>query len=56
MLTDFSDLEFLTPIFVDVKLELKRNCKIVPVQPWTGHEVSRKLRLPYFMTVVTRKW
>jgi hypothetical protein len=27
--------------------------KIIPLQAWTGHECSRKLRLPDFKTIST---
>jgi len=30
--------------------------KAVRVQPWTGREGSRRLRLPDFMTVGALKW
>ena len=30
--------------------EMSENHKAVPVQPWSGPDVSRKLRFPYFMT------
>jgi hypothetical protein len=30
--------------------------KAIPVQPWTGPEGSRRLRLPDFMTVGTWMW
>jgi hypothetical protein len=32
------------------------NKKIIPVQPWTGPEDSRRLRIPDFMTVGTWRW
>ena len=32
------------------------NGKAIPVQVRTDPEGSRKLRLPYFKTVVTRRW
>jgi len=30
--------------------------KAVPLQAWTGPEVSRRLRLPDFKTIGTRRW
>ena len=30
--------------------------KAIPLQPWTGFEDSRRLRLPLFMTVATWRW
>jgi len=30
--------------------------KAIPLQAWTGPEVSRKLRLPDFKTIGTRRW
>jgi len=30
--------------------------KAIPLQAWTGPEGSKKLRLPDFKTVGTRKW
>jgi len=30
--------------------------KAIPIQDWTGHEFSRRLRLSDFMTVDTRRW
>jgi len=30
--------------------------KAIPVQPWTGPEVSRRLRLPDFKTVGPWRW
>jgi hypothetical protein len=30
--------------------------KAVPVQPWTGPEVSRRLRLPDFKRIGTLRW
>jgi len=30
--------------------------KAIPLQPWTGPEGSRKLRLPDFKTIGTRRW
>jgi hypothetical protein len=30
--------------------------KTIPLQPWTGPEVSRRLRLPDFKKISTQKW
>jgi hypothetical protein len=30
--------------------------KTIPLQAWTGPEGSRRLRLPYFKTIGTRRW
>jgi len=30
--------------------------KAIPLQAWTGHEGSRRLRLPDFKTVGTSRW
>jgi len=30
--------------------------KAIPVQAWTGPVGSRRLRLPGFMTIGTRRW
>jgi len=30
--------------------------KTIPVQSWTGTNVSRRLRLPDFMTIGTWRW
>jgi hypothetical protein len=30
--------------------------KAIPLQAWTGPEVSRRLRLPDFMIIGARKW
>jgi len=30
--------------------------KAIPLQAWTGPEVSRRLRLPDFKTIGTRRW
>jgi len=30
--------------------------KAIPLQAWTGPEVSRKLRLPDFKTIDTWRW
>jgi hypothetical protein len=32
-------------------LEVKKKFKSIPLQGWTGPEVSRKLRLPDFKTI-----
>ena len=35
---------------------LKGKGKAVPLQAWTGPEGSRRLRLPDFKTIGTRRW
>jgi hypothetical protein len=30
--------------------------KVIPLQAWTGPEVSRRFRLPDFMKTGTRRW
>ena len=30
--------------------------KVIPLQAWTGHEGSRRLRFPDFKTVGTLRW
>ena len=35
---------------------LEERCKTVPVQPWTGPEGSRRLRLPDLKTIGTWRW
>jgi len=30
--------------------------KAIPLQAWTGPEGSRRLRLPHFKTIGTRRW
>ena len=40
----------------DWLVERKVKGKAIPLQAWTGPEGSRRLRLPDFKTVGTRKW
>jgi len=40
----------LNPICHFLALLSKSKSKAVPLQAWTGPEVSRKLRLPHFVT------
>jgi len=35
---------------------LGKKGKAIPLQAWTGPEGSRRLKLPYFKTFVTRRW
>jgi len=37
-------------------LTLKGKGKAIPLQAWTGPEVSRRLRLPDFKTISTWMW
>jgi hypothetical protein len=37
-------------------VEGKAKCKAIPLQAWTGPEVSRRLTLPDFKTIGTRMW
>jgi len=34
----------------------KVKCKVIPLQAWTGPECSRRLRLPDFKKIGTRRW
>jgi len=47
-------------IFVPTSVHLASSVhlkdKAVPLQAWTGPEASRRLRLPDFKTIVTRRW
>jgi len=44
--------------FIDAHIEclVKRKGKAIPLQAWTGPEGSRRLRLPDFKTIDTRKY
>jgi hypothetical protein len=39
-----------------VSCQKKVKVKAVPLQVWTGPEGSRRLRLPDFKTIGTRRW
>jgi len=41
---------------VRIYYRLKGKGKVIPLQAWTGPQGSRRLRLPDFMTIDTRKW
>jgi len=43
-------LTFLVRNNQPVYIQIYKKGKAVPLQSWTGPEVSRKLRLPYFVT------
>jgi hypothetical protein len=46
-----SDVTIIYPTFMDfVVVTLAKKCKAVPLQAWSGPEVSRKLMFPDFMT------
>jgi len=49
MLTNETDPFFIISILHYV-FKIFKNGKAVPLQAWSGPEVSRKLRCPYFMT------
>ena len=46
--------ERTTRIWVSFSRQGKR--KAIPLRAWTGHEVSRRLRLPDFKTIGTWRW
>ena len=37
----------------EARIEKGYKGKAIPLQPWTGPEGSRRLRLPYFKTIAT---
>jgi len=53
-------IEILLVLFKPQGLEgtllVSLNGKAVPLQAWTEPEGSRRLRLPDFMTISTRRW
>jgi hypothetical protein len=40
--------------YLQVKVNI--NGKTIPLQAWTGPEGSRRMRLPDFNTIGTRRW
>jgi len=56
MLDDEYYLRTISQIAVNFTPEVKGKCKTVPLQAWTGPQVSRSLRPPDYLTVRTWRW
>ena len=51
------DTTCIPSIFItSVYQQIPQKGKAIPLQAWTGPEVSRRLRLPYFKTIGTWRW
>ena len=53
---DFEEANAVARIHGETNLKQKGSKKAIPLQAWTGPEVSMRLRLPDFKTISTWRW